>query len=90
MADEVTEVTPTGQDEPGVSFDEHGELKFSEAGLEGFKELLKADVHVEPRPTQEALDEPEPEPEPEPEIKPESRNGNLKLMDRRSKLPKMN
>jgi len=79
MADEVTKVTPTGQDEAGVSFDEHGELKFSEAGLEGFKELLKADVHVEPRPTQEALDETEPKPEPEPEIKPESPKRKLKV-----------
>jgi len=78
MADEVTEVTPTGQDEPGVSFDEHGELKFSEAGLEGFKELLKADVHDEPRPTQEALDETEKE-EPDKEEEPETPKRKLKV-----------
>ena len=78
MADEVTEVTPTGQDEPGVTFDEHGELKFSEAGLEGFKELLKADVHDEPRPTAEAIEEPEKE-ETEEEKEPEKEPVKRKL-----------
>ena len=78
MTEEIAEVTPTGQDGPGVTFDEHGELKFSEAGLEGFKELLKADVHDEPRPTQEALDETEKE-EPDKEEEPETPKRKLKV-----------
>lgn len=51
-------VTPEGQDTPNVGFDEYGELKFSEKGLEGFKELLKEGVKEDVRPT---ADEPEPE-----------------------------
>lgn len=83
MPDEVTEVTPAGQDEAGVSFDEHGELKFSEAGLDAFKDLLKLDVHDNTvRPTQEAIEEDtkeKPEEEKEPEKKPEPVKRKLKV-----------
>lgn len=60
--EETTVVTlEEGQDGPGVDFDEYGELKFSEKGLEGFKELLKDD-------SDEAPPEPAPEEEEEPPL----------------------
>lgn len=64
--EQAMDVTPTpGQDAPpNVTFDEHGELQFSEKGLEGFKDLLKSSVtdNTE-RPTAEADPEPDDEPE---------------------------
>jgi hypothetical protein len=60
------EVTQTGQDEPQVGFDENGELKFTEKGLESFQELLKEGT-PEAEKTEEEVEETEKKPEPEPE-----------------------
>ena len=55
----------------GLEFDEYGELKFTESGLEGFKELLKEGVQDNTPPAEEADPEPEPDPEPPKEEPPE-------------------
>lgn len=58
--EQETNVTPTGQDDVrNVDFDEHGELKFTEAGLAEFKELLKAPVPEMARQPETQQEEPE-------------------------------
>jgi len=61
--EETTVVTPEeGQDAPSVDFDEYGELKFSEKGLEGFKELLKDDSDEAPPEAAPEIEEEAPPP----------------------------
>jgi hypothetical protein len=68
---ENTEVTPTGQDGQGVVFNESGEMEFTQAGMDAFKDLLKDSVTDNTqRPVEEEPIE-EPEPEETPEVTPE-------------------
>jgi hypothetical protein len=84
----VMEVTPeSGQDEKAISFDENGELQLSEAGLEGFKELLKDSVtNNTERPTEEETPEKEEAEEAEEKAIPEKKEAPAETPKRKLKV----